>query len=136
DSFSKGNRGIPFLKDLPILGQAFRTDEVSGRKTELVVLLTPFIIHDSDEMVSVSNQMTNEINRAFRVGKGGSYTLTPWSAGVSVGLNPPDPRVRQEFARPQPSILPPAPSPPAPAPGPEPSAPPPSAPASIPPARR
>src|SRR5262249_21161757 len=46
DSFSKGNRGVPFLKDIPILGQAFRTDSVSGRKTELVVLVTPMIIRD------------------------------------------------------------------------------------------
>lgn len=132
DSFSKGNNGIPFIKDIPILGQAFRTDTVDGRKTELVVLLTPFIIHDSDEMISVSNQMTTEINRAFRVGKGGSYTLTPWSAGMSVGLNPPDPKVRQDFARPAPSPAAPRPGPVAP----EPVAPPPSAPVTTPPVRR
>jgi general secretion pathway protein D len=150
DSYSKDNSGIPFLKDLPVVGQAFRTDSVSGRKTELVVLLTPFIIHDSREMRSVSNQVTDQINRAFRVGKGGSYTLTPWGAGLSVGINPPDPKVRQGYARPEPSpvatpaspanaepaTVPPAPSPPAPAGAPEPSAPPPSAPTSSPPARR
>ena len=112
DRYSKENRGIPFLKDVPVLGQAFRNDTIDGRKTELVVLLTPFIIHDSDEMQSISTQMTDEVNRAFRAGRGGSYTLTPWSAGISIGVNPPDPRVRQEFARPAPTTRA-APAPPA-----------------------
>ncbi|HET9161592.1 MAG TPA: type II and III secretion system protein, partial [Caulobacteraceae bacterium] len=141
DSFSKGNNGIPFLKDVPLLGQAFRTDTVDGRKTELVVLLTPFIIHDSDEMISVSNQMTNEINRAFKVGKGGSYTLTPWSGGASIGLNPPPAKVRSDFARPEPTTqaapASPAAAQPATIPGATSApAPPPSAPASSPPVRR
>jgi general secretion pathway protein D len=139
DSFSKGNNGIPFLKDVPVLGQAFRTDTIDGRKTELVVLLTPFIIHDSDEMISVSNQMTNEINRAFKIGKGGSYTLTPWSGGVSLGLDPPSPKVRSDFARPEPTTKaePAAPAAAEPATIPKASSsPPPSAPASSPPVRR
>jgi general secretion pathway protein D len=106
DSFTKVNNGIPFLKDVPILGQAFRTDTIDGKKTELVVLLTPFIIHDSDEMISVSNQTTAEINRAFKVGRGGSYTLTPWSGGVSVCVNPPPARVRSDFTRPEPTTTP------------------------------
>jgi general secretion pathway protein D len=149
DNYSKGNNGVPFLKDIPILGQAFRTDTVQGRKTELVVLLTPFIIHDSDEMKSVSNQMTDQINRAFQVGRGGSYTLTPWGAGLAVGVHPPDPKVKQDFTRPTPTTkatpAPPAAAHPATvpgapaqnqAPGSAPVGPPPSAPATSPPARR
>jgi len=100
DSFSKGNRGIPFLKDIPILGQAFRTDTISGRKTALVVLLTPFIIRDEDDMTALARQMTDEINNAFRIGRGGSYTLTPFAAGVSLGVDPPNPRPRDGLSRP------------------------------------
>jgi general secretion pathway protein D len=40
--------GIPFLKDLPGLGQLFRVDSVANRKTELIILITPYIV-DSDE---------------------------------------------------------------------------------------
>ncbi|NBP86840.1 MAG: type II secretion system protein GspD, partial [Mycobacteriaceae bacterium] len=40
--------GIPLLKDLPGVGALFRTQSTSNRKTELIILITPYII-DSDE---------------------------------------------------------------------------------------
>ena len=42
------NTGIPFLKDLPGIGQLFSAKGTANRKTELIVLITPYII-DSDE---------------------------------------------------------------------------------------
>lgn len=89
DSFGKSNRGVPFLKDIPLLGQAFRTDIVSGRKTELVVLITPLIIRNSDDMSTLAGQITNDMNRAFEVGRGASYTLTPYPLGGAFGIYPP-----------------------------------------------
>jgi len=92
DSFSKGNQGIPFLKDFPLLGNAFRTDTVDGSKTELVLLVTPFILHNADDMAALTNQMTNSMNRALRIGRGGSYTLTGISTGLNLGINLPPAR--------------------------------------------
>jgi general secretion pathway protein D len=40
--------GIPFLRDLPGLGPLFKTQSTGNRKTELIILITPYII-DSDE---------------------------------------------------------------------------------------
>lgn len=40
--------GLPFLKDLPGVGALFRTQSTANRKTELIILITPYII-DSDE---------------------------------------------------------------------------------------
>lgn len=40
--------GIPFLKDLPVVGALFKTQSTTNRKTELIILITPYII-DSDE---------------------------------------------------------------------------------------
>lgn len=93
DNFTKGNQGIPFLKDIPILGNAFRTDTVSGTKTELILLVTPFIIRDASDMAALATQMTGTINQAFRVGRGGSYTLSGISTGVNLGLNLPPARL-------------------------------------------
>ncbi len=47
--FSQGKtqNGIPLLKDLPFLGQLFRTDTSSNSKSELMVFLTPQIV-DAD----------------------------------------------------------------------------------------
>lgn len=106
DNFGKGNRGIPFIKDVPVLGQAFRTDTVTGRKTELVLLITPVIIHDPEEMSALALQATNSINDAFRNGRGGSYTLTPIHAGASFALDPPTPIVVQSTVTPNRSPAP------------------------------
>ena len=36
---------VPILGDIPILGQAFRTDKDSRTKTELYIVVTPRIVH-------------------------------------------------------------------------------------------
>ncbi len=92
DNFSKSNQGIPILKDLPLVGNAFRTDTLDGTKTELVLLVTPFILRDADDMAELADQMSGEINRALKVGRGGSYTLTGISTGLNLGLNLPSAR--------------------------------------------
>ncbi|PZV10772.1 MAG: type II secretory pathway, component HofQ [Leptolyngbya sp.] len=42
---------IPILGDLPILGALFRRIETTGRRNEVVILLTPQILDDSDQSV-------------------------------------------------------------------------------------
>jgi type IV pilus assembly protein PilQ len=42
---------IPILGDLPILGALFRSTETTGRRNEVVILLTPQILDDSDQSV-------------------------------------------------------------------------------------
>ncbi|AMV16319.1 Putative type II secretion system protein D precursor [Planctomyces sp. SH-PL14] len=44
------SRKVPWLADVPILGQAFRYDFVNNRRTELLIFLTPRIIHCSEDM--------------------------------------------------------------------------------------
>jgi general secretion pathway protein D len=85
DEYSKSNSGIPFLKDLPFLGNLARTDTISGDKTELVMLVTPYILREGDDMNRWAGRYSDEINAAFRVGRGWSYTLTAWNPlpGVS-----------------------------------------------------
>ena len=89
NSYGKTNTGVPFLKDVPILGLAFRTDAITGQRDELVVLLTPHIIRDTDEMSAVAAGLSGEIDRAFRVGTGWSYTLSPLATGFNLGNGPP-----------------------------------------------
>jgi len=79
NSFSKGNTGIPFLKDIPIVGTAFQTNSVSGTRTELLVLVTPTIVRNNDEMSDLVDRYSADMNSAFRTGRGYSYTLAPFS---------------------------------------------------------
>ncbi len=90
DSYSKTNTGIPFLKDIPILGLPFRVDSISGGKTELVILVTPHILRDGGEMAFWTQKAAGELNAAFAVGRGWSYTLTPFSRqGMRIDPAPP-----------------------------------------------
>jgi general secretion pathway protein D len=78
DNISREQRGIPGLKDLPFIGAAFRSDTVSGDKVELVILVTPYIIRDSEDMQAITETMTNSMNMALRRRGTQVYTLYPW----------------------------------------------------------
>jgi general secretion pathway protein D len=48
ENFSDGDNGVPVLKDIPLLGNLFKTQSRGRTRIELIVLLTPYII-DSPE---------------------------------------------------------------------------------------
>jgi len=47
DDYSDSSDGVPFLKDIPLLGQLFRYDSKSRKKANLMVFLRPYIIKDA-----------------------------------------------------------------------------------------
>lgn len=47
DQYSDTSDGVPFLKDIPLLGQLFRYDSKTREKNNLMVFLRPYIIKDS-----------------------------------------------------------------------------------------
>ena len=44
-----GATGVPVLGQLPVLGRLFRTDAVQADRTELMVMVTPYVIADHEE---------------------------------------------------------------------------------------
>jgi general secretion pathway protein D len=46
DSDSQKNSGIPFVKDIPLLGSLVSSQQNSRQRTELLVLITPHVVHD------------------------------------------------------------------------------------------
>lgn len=65
---SDGNAGIPILKDIPLLGHAFRTDTAKNERTELIVLITPYIIADDNDAAAVTSAFRKQL---------GSWAQTP-----------------------------------------------------------
>lgn len=53
-----GESGVPYLKDIPIFGRLFKTEKEEGGRTELVVLITPYIIDKLDK--------SGEVTEAFK----------------------------------------------------------------------
>ncbi len=80
DNYTREQGGVPGLKDIPFLGSVFRNDSVNGDKTELVILVTPYIIRDADDMTALTSAMTNSVNRAFRHRGTQVYTMYPWQS--------------------------------------------------------
>ncbi len=70
---SKTRTKIPFLGDLPLLGTFFRSDGREETRTELVVLITPYVLTTPDE----ARQET------VRLHKNSLSSSTKWPAGWS-----------------------------------------------------
>jgi len=71
-SHTAGNAGIPFLKDIPGLGLLFGGASKEIKKTELILLLTPHIINnrqDIDMITREFSQKVEQVQEAFEAGK-------------------------------------------------------------------
>jgi len=55
--------GIPLLKDIPGLGYAFKSRDVTKRRTELVIFLTPRIIRTDDDARNAIRYIRREMKR-------------------------------------------------------------------------
>lgn len=60
DSRSKTRDGIPFLRQLPLIGDLFGSTNKQGTRTELIVLLTPRVIRSPIESAEVMNDLESE----------------------------------------------------------------------------
>ena len=59
---STGESGVPFLGRIPGLGRLFRTDRVQGDRTELVVMVTPYVIADHEEGRELTRQIRSQLD--------------------------------------------------------------------------
>jgi general secretion pathway protein D len=54
--------GVPYLMDVPVVGQLFRSHSDSKRKIELIILITPYVVRDRDEARSVTAQFKERVD--------------------------------------------------------------------------
>jgi general secretion pathway protein D len=57
-----GDSGVPWLKDVPVLGSLFKSASRNGDRTELIVLLTAKIIRDRPTSDAVMNDLFNDLH--------------------------------------------------------------------------
>ena len=64
DTIERSNYGIPILKDIPII--SFLTSQQSNtrQRTELLVLLTPHVLHDQRDARSLTEDLRQQLPRA------------------------------------------------------------------------
>lgn len=58
---SRSESGVPLLKDIPGIGQLFRTNTDNNRKTELLILITPYIVADDFDAQAVTDAFRNQL---------------------------------------------------------------------------
>jgi len=69
DRLTTTDRGIPLLKDIPLIGYLFRFTERLVEKTELLLLITPRVIGTALDAAKITNEMrkaTPELDEALR----------------------------------------------------------------------
>jgi pilus assembly protein CpaC len=53
DTVTHGTNGLPLLGDVPILGPLFRSDAFTRNQTELVILVTPFVVRPVNDRLAL-----------------------------------------------------------------------------------
>lgn len=64
DNDKQGNSGIPFLKDIPLLGGLVSSQNNSRERTELLVLITPRVVHDQRDALALTEDLRNGLINA------------------------------------------------------------------------
>jgi general secretion pathway protein D len=58
---SKGDSGVPYIKDVPVLGRLFKSQERDDRRTELIVLITARIMRSEDSSARVMTDLIADL---------------------------------------------------------------------------
>ncbi len=61
NDFKETISGVPFLKDIPVLGQLFGTLDKTNKKTELMLFITPHIINNTEDSEFVTKQFQRRL---------------------------------------------------------------------------
>lgn len=61
DNVTNGDTGVPLLKDIPILGNLFKSQTKKKDRTELVLMIVPYIIENNDQATAVSQAIINQM---------------------------------------------------------------------------
>ncbi len=78
---SKTKGGVPFLMDIPVLGQLFSVDTDTTTNTELMVLITTYIIADDKDAEAITTEFRSRL---------GNWAQNPAAAPAKQGdANPP-----------------------------------------------
>lgn len=60
-------QGIPWLKDIPILGLLAGTQNNTRTRTELLILITPHVIHDQRDARALTDDLRDQLINAAGV---------------------------------------------------------------------
>jgi general secretion pathway protein D len=64
DTSTEENSGVPFLKDIPLLGTFFSTQGNNRNRTELLVMITPHVVRDQRDARALTEDLRSQLINA------------------------------------------------------------------------
>ena len=64
DTLNRANNGIPILKDIPVISFFTSTQTNTRNRNELIVLLTPHVVHNQRDARSLTDDLREQLPRA------------------------------------------------------------------------
>jgi len=61
DERDDGNAGVPYLKEIPWLGQLFRKNTEDNNRRELIILITPYTVLDDHDAQSITETFRGQL---------------------------------------------------------------------------
>lgn len=66
DRASRGRDQVPLLGDVPLLGNLFKTKRDNVRRTELLIVMTPRIVRDVNQVRQIADEFRNKMHFSLR----------------------------------------------------------------------
>jgi general secretion pathway protein D len=66
ETSNENRSGVPYLMNVPVVGRLFRSSSEDLRRTELIVLITPFVVRDREEAKSVTEEFKRRVDNVLR----------------------------------------------------------------------
>ena len=86
DSDSRQNQGIPWLKDIPLLGALVSQQNNQRTRTELLVLITPHVVQDQRQARSLTEDLRDQLGGAAYIPQDLNALKASGSADPNEGL--------------------------------------------------
>ncbi|MFC6352105.1 hypothetical protein H7691_02535 [Stenotrophomonas sp. CW117] len=67
---SDGKTKVPLLGDIPILGRAFQSRKQTGTRTELLMLITPYVVEDAAQTRAITDAIRSRFGAGESWGEG------------------------------------------------------------------
>ncbi|NBB82407.1 MAG: type II and III secretion system protein family protein [Alphaproteobacteria bacterium] len=59
-NIAQGDDGVPYMNDLPVLGPLFSSQRFQRQESELVIIVTPYLVEPSSEQLALPNERISE----------------------------------------------------------------------------
>ncbi len=69
DSITHSRTGVPYLMDIPVLGWAFRVNNDTTDRVELLILISPYVVRSREEAREVTGEFADRLQGLKRMGE-------------------------------------------------------------------